>query len=204
MAYHLGVRAVLRETEEAAIVDLRTTRPIAKVDGTRIRLEQDSMLVPFRVEHDGQDVRSVRLYPELPPGGAAELVLLPKALQDIYGGYNDSLVTGLGRAAEKSTGTMRVRLDERVPRNAPAIIQLLDMQGNTVRESVLPLGERDVSWERLTPGNHTMRLILDVNGNGRWDTGDLDLGRQPEPVIPYPGTINIRAAWDLGLDLRIE
>ncbi len=61
-----------------------------------------------------------------------------------------------------------------------------------------------MTWERLTPGNHSLRMILDRNGNGRWDSGDLDVGVQPEVVIAHGETINVRAAWDLAIDLKLE
>jgi hypothetical protein len=47
-----------------------------------------------------------------------------------------------------------------------------------------------------------MRVIVDENGNGQWDTGDLFLKRQPEMVIPYEGTLNLKAGWDNVIDFE--
>jgi uncharacterized protein (DUF2141 family) len=204
MPFALGVRAAVREGATEALVELRTERPVSSFDSSLIRIERDSIPIPFTLQRDSMNERLLRLRTDLPPGASATLIMLPKALQDIYGGHNDSLRIGLGRAAEQSTGTLRIRLDERVERVAAVIVQLLDAQGRTVRESKLPVGERAVAWERLSPGNHTIRMVFDLNGNGRWDTGDLDKGLQPEPVVPHGETINVRAAWDLAIDLRIE
>jgi len=204
MPFALGVRAAVRERATEAIVELRAERPVSSVDTSLIRVERDSLPIPFSIQRDTTNARLLQLRTDLPPGGSASLIMLPKALQDIYGGHNDSLRIGLGRAAEQSTGTLRIRLDERVERVATVIVQLLDAQGRTVRESKLPVGERAVAWERLSPGNHTIRMIFDLNDNGRWDTGDLAKGLQPEPVMAHGETINVRAAWDLAIDLRIE
>ena len=54
---------------------------------------------------------------------------------------------------------------------------------------------------RLAPAAYTVRLIVDSNRNGKWDTGDLFANRQPETVIPYPsGPVQLKAGWDNTID----
>jgi len=53
-----------------------------------------------------------------------------------------------------------------------------------------------VKMVRLIPGGYNVRIIVDENENGVWDTGDLLLKRQPEVVIPYPTPIDLKAGWD--------
>ena len=60
-----------------------------------------------------------------------------------------------------------------------------------------------VKWERLTPGNHTLRMIEDASGNGRWDTGNWSTGLQPEMVWHHREVLNVRAAWDLGITWKV-
>ena len=47
------------------------------------------------------------------------------------------------------------------------------------------------------PGTYYMRLCIDTNGNGVWDTGNYKEKRQPETVLYYPGNIALRANWDV-------
>lgn len=204
MPFVLGVRVAVREDPEGPWVEIITARPLAKLDSTLIRLERDSVPLAYRIERDSLNTRRIHLYTDLPSGSSATLSMLPKALTDIHGGVNDTLKVGLGRAAEQSTGTLRLRMDERSKSVVPIIAQLLDGQGRVVRASTIAPGELSLSWERLMPGNHSLRLIMDSNGNDRWDTGDLDAELQPEVVVPHTGTINVRAAWDLAIDLLLE
>jgi uncharacterized protein (DUF2141 family) len=57
----------------------------------------------------------------------------------------------------------------------------------------------------LEASTYRIRVIYDLNGNGKWDTGDFDSGLQPEPVSYYPQDLEIRAGWspeqdwDIGL-----
>lgn len=204
MPFTPQVRVAMRPSGEGGSVELRLSRPVAKVDDIRIALLQDSLPIPFTVEQDPTDPRIVRLRTSMGPGSSATLAMAAKAITDRYGGTTDSLRTTVGQASAKQTGTLRIKLEEPVERTHPALVQLLDKQGHVVQEGRLAPGERSLRWEQLAPGDHTLKLILDRNSNGRWDTGDLDLGLQPEPVIAYPEPVNIRAAWDIGIDLRVE
>lgn len=66
-----------------------------------------------------------------------------------------------------------------------------------------PVTDTIVSLVHVPPGVYTMRVIEDKNENGRWDAGDLFLRRQPELVIPYSNTINLKAGWEQQIDFDV-
>ena len=66
-----------------------------------------------------------------------------------------------------------------------------------VKEATTHNGQAEFFY--LKAGKYYMRMILDDNQNGKWDTGDYDADRQPEKVYYYPETIECRAKWDLTL-----
>jgi len=53
-----------------------------------------------------------------------------------------------------------------------------------------------VSLNLLKPAKYTLRIIIDKNGNGKWDPGDLFNRIQPEEVIPYDNVINLKPGWE--------
>jgi methionine-rich copper-binding protein CopC len=59
-----------------------------------------------------------------------------------------------------------------------------------------------ISLKRLMPGNYNMRIIVDENENGIWDTGDLLLKKQPEYVIPFKSDVTLKAGWDNTFDFE--
>jgi hypothetical protein len=65
-----------------------------------------------------------------------------------------------------------------------------------------PVIDTVIHFIRLQPGSYGMRIIVDENKNGQWDTGDLLEGIQPEEVIPYTNAINLKAGWDNTLDFE--
>ena len=49
----------------------------------------------------------------------------------------------------------------------------------------------------VTPGAYFLRLTIDSNANGKWDTGNYKEHLQPEEVYYYPKRLRLRANWDL-------
>jgi len=204
MPYALAVRADKNSATEASMVRIRAARPIAAFNPQLAHFTADSMLVACAMERDSIDARSliVRAQGQLPAN--AQLVLLPRSLRDIYEGSHDTLRFAAGAAAANSLGLLRVSLTADDATQRHALIELLDARGIAIRnQSGLIQGER-VAWERLEPGNHTLRLIVDTNGNGRWDPGSWREQRQPERVHLHGETIQVRAGWDLGVDWLLK
>jgi hypothetical protein len=75
-----------------------------------------------------------------------------------------------------------------------AVVQLLDARDNVLRS--YPAVTNEVLFEHLRPGNYFLRLFIDENGNGIWDTGDFATRRQPEEVFYFPHRLTLRANFD--------
>ena len=54
----------------------------------------------------------------------------------------------------------------------------------------------------LQPGTYGMRVIADENHNGKWDSGHLLKRRHAEQVIPYSGSIILKAGWENEVDFK--
>lgn len=75
-------------------------------------------------------------------------------------------------------------------------------QNDTVYQR--PVKDTMIHFERLSPGNYTMRVIVDKNKNRKWDSGDLLKRMQPEVVIPYKSPINLKSGWENMIDFEQE
>ena len=69
-----------------------------------------------------------------------------------------------------------------------------------VRERIM--SDSTLSFQLLTPGSYTLRILNDVNENGRWDTGSFQNKQQPEEMELIPGEILIKANWEQKLTIR--
>lgn len=85
----------------------------------------------------------------------------------------------------------------------PYVAELLDNNSKVVNR-ISFIKETKLSYETYTPGEYKLRIIYDTNNNGKWDTGNYLKNIQPEKVIYYSGTINLRANWDMELEYNIK
>jgi len=78
---------------------------------------------------------------------------------------------------------------------------IVELLKNTDQEEVLQKAvlEKDgeVEFPFIKPEKYKIRLIVDRNQNGQWDTGDLDQWKQPERVIYYPKILKIRSNFEI-------
>lgn len=81
-----------------------------------------------------------------------------------------------------------------LPREIPAFVELLDSKDAVARTAGVDNG--DAFFPFLNPGRYYARIVLDLNGNGEYDTGNYNLRLQPEPVYYYPKAINVKKNWD--------
>lgn len=196
MPYHVGVQLRTAQDSTGTRTFLLTSRPIMFVDSSRIRFTKDSVSLPVDLRPLPERTRWLEVDVDLEPGESGVLTLLPKALQGLWGGTNDTLRSIVGRPDPASEGILHVSVKGLAPRSAPVLLQLLDGGGAVQRQSTLP-EDGGITWPHLRPGTLSLRLVEDLNGNGRWDPGDLKAGRLPERVLLRPGTTNVRAAWEV-------
>jgi hypothetical protein len=78
----------------------------------------------------------------------------------------------------------------------PFILQLTNEKGLVQRE-IYASGPRAFEFSTVPPAKYLVRIIYDTNGNGKWDTGNYLDKLQPERVVYYPQTIEVRANWEL-------
>ncbi len=76
----------------------------------------------------------------------------------------------------------------------PWIVQLLSEDMKVIDEIA---NETKFDFINIRPGNYKLRLVEDLNGNGRWDWGHLERKQQPEPVRIKPNTILIKANFEI-------
>jgi uncharacterized protein (DUF2141 family) len=54
-------------------------------------------------------------------------------------------------------------------------------------------------------GLYTIRLVVDENGNRRWDTGDVDKNNLPEPILFIKDKIKLKQNFELaGFNFSID
>ncbi len=191
-------------------VVLETTRPVAHFDSSRIHLyakhdtlwyDEPHEVVPVAVRPDsaqsGADtwVKKYVIRAAWRPRTEYSLELDSMAFTDIYGAPSPEMRQGLRVPSEDEYATVLFSIPQMA--GTPVIVELLNGQDKPVKR--ISTSDGNAKFFYLRPDTYYARLIVDANGNGRWDTGDYASGLQPEQVYYYTEKIECKAKWDLSL-----
>ncbi|MGE0770462.1 MAG: Ig-like domain-containing domain [Cyclobacteriaceae bacterium] len=108
-----------------------------------------------------------------------------------------AVTNSISPVKEENTGTLLVEVQTPYKNFE---VQLLDNTNAVIRTE---RNLRNFSFRFLQPTTYKLRLLVDLNDNGIWDTGNPLNWTPPEPTIYYISpdkkfTFPIRANWELG------
>ena len=180
-------------------IKLNFDTPIASIDPNGIHLEvkRDTLWVPYPgivpSLRPVSDYNPMRYWLPLTmlPDSAYRLTVDSAAVTSVYGLHNDRLskdfqVRGL---EEYANVFFKVNVKD------SAFVELLGSGEKVIR--TVPVKKGAFELLNVPAGTYFLRLTLDSNGNGVWDTGNYQNHLQPEEVYYYPKKLKLRRNWDL-------
>jgi hypothetical protein len=170
-------------------------RPVSSIDTSAFYWVPDSLGKVGISSIDSVDLRT-RTF-TLSRRKSSAIRLLPGAVTTLYGSKNDTTVLRNTVLSPDQLGNLDLHITD-LP-GEHCIFQLLGQRDGIIRETSIN-GKSDISWRLITPGDYRIKVIIDSNNNGRWDTGNLLTGNQPEQVILDEIPFTIRAGWQLEMD----
>lgn len=179
---------------------LTANQPITSFQKEKINLFEDSLLVDFKLEKDSLSTLNIHLIYPFKAHANYKLLIEPEAFLSIYQLKNDSLITLFKTRNEEDYGNLKFTITPDFKENY--IVQLL--QKNEIIEEFFDKNVKLFNINYLKPGEYQIKLIIDNNGNKKWDTGNYQLNLQPEKVIFYQDKITIRENWDNEIQWNIK
>lgn len=177
---------------------LKFETPVAAInpEGVHLEIKRDTLWVPYPTTPSFRpvdDLNPMRYW--LPvttlPDSTYRLTIDSAAVTSVYGLINAKMskelkVSGL---EEYANVFFTVNIKD------GAFVELL-ANGEKV---ICTAPVRGGAFELLNvkPGTYYLRLTIDSNGNGKWDTGNYANHLQPEEVYYYPKKLRLRRNWDL-------
>jgi hypothetical protein len=136
--------------------------------------------------------RSYEVIGEWKPDIEYSLEIDSAAFVDIYGSVSDSAKKGFKVKSNDDYGTIFMTLEGMRGKNVVA--QLLGNNDAVVKEVKTQNGNAEFFY--VSPNTYYLRIFVDENNNGKWDTGNYDEGRQAETIYYYPSKIECKEKWD--------
>jgi hypothetical protein len=177
---------------------IEAPEPLSSFDTNKIRLfsYEDTIKtqIPVVVRKDSNSVRKYFIEHQWTPNTMYLFQVDSAAARNIYGYPNNKVNLKFKTQKEDYYGKISLTISGLF---GPAIVQLL---GNDKDEKVLQkiqiLEDGEIQFPYLKPEKYKIKLILDSNKNGKWDTGYLADGKQPEEVVYYPKIIKVRSNFE--------
>ena len=180
----------------------RAETPVAATDTSRIFLKQvsDTLLkdVSYTFKEDTVKLGRFILNAGLHQDSSYLLIYDRGSFTDIYNHTNDSATYRFKVRNEESFGNLILRLSGF---QGNMIIQLLSTDEKVLREQSVTLPEENrISFALLEPGEYRLKAVYDINGDGKWSTGNWERRLKPEPVTYYPDPVSLKALWTIEQD----
>ena len=171
--------------------------PVAKIDTSAIHMSVKVDTVwqetPFLFMADSVQPRKYNLLAEWEPEKEYQLKIDSAAIVGLYGLHTNKVEQTVKVKKLDEYGTLLFNLE-----GAPStsIVELLDNGGKVLRQQRIT-SENTADFYYLAPNaKYYVRLFNDRNGNGKWDTGNVKQGVQPEEVYYFPKVWEMKANFE--------
>ena len=170
--------------------------PLEVADTSKIHLysKHDTLWYrsPFLVREKVNVPRTYEVIGEWRPDVEYSLEIDSAAFVDIYGSVSDTAKKGFKVKSNDAYSTIFMTLDGMRGKNVVA--QLVSSTDAVMKEVRTHTGDAEFFY--VNPNTYYLRIFVDENNNGKWDTGNYDEGRQAETIYYYPSKIECKEKWD--------
>ena len=172
-------------------------QPVRHIDTAAVRLERKIDTLWVKVDEytflpEIDKPRTYRLKNKWVSGGEYRFTLDSLAVEGIYGNPTNTMEHTFKVRAVEEYANLLVRT---IGITDHAFVELLNNSDQPIYKT--PVKKGAALFRYVNPGTYYMRLCIDKNDNGVWDTGNYKEKRQPEEVFYYPGNLSLRANWDI-------
>ena len=176
-------------------ITLRSATPFRQPDTSLIKLYEliktERLKIPYKILKDTLSSCRLKISAGLMPGKNYLYIADSASMGNIYGEISDSAGIKFTVREAESYGKLKVNITNY---EGDRIIQLLDGNDKLLREKHMKQDEI-VEFDLLEKGIYRLRTVFDLNGDGKWTTGDFAAGRQPEPVSFYGKELQMKEDW---------
>lgn len=174
---------------------LKFEAPISGMDVSKIRLSQkiDTIFknIPIKIVQADSTQMLYSIRHKWIPENSYELSADSAAFTSIYNKVSLKYSAQFKIRSLDEYSSVKLYLSDF---DSKAVLQVLDPKDNVL--ATKSASEKGTVFEYLKPGDYYVRMYIDENRNGKWDTGDLLTRRQPEEVFYYPKKMTLMANWE--------
>lgn len=173
--------------------------PLAKINKDSIHFYrlQDTIQIPidYKLEQDSTNILCYHVKIDWEPETKYEVAFDSTAFLNIYGLYSDKYNGKITTREKEYYGRILLNVSNV---KKPCLVQLLkNNKSETVVQNKRIYSDQTVIFDYLAPETYLVKLIIDNNNNGKWDSGNYKTGIQPEMVHYFRKELKVRSNWDV-------
>ncbi len=174
--------------------------PLQSIDTAAIHVSKainDSTFVPipYLFRASDNEHRRYMIYAEWRPEEKYKVEIDSAAFVGLYGAASEEFSENISFRSLDSYAVLNLAIKGV---GDGAIVQLLRSDGGVLTSQITEQGRCTFYFVR--PAKYYLRIIIDKNGNGVWDTGEYATGVQPEQVYYYPHALDLKALFEYDQD----
>lgn len=177
-------------------ITMQMPAPLSVADTAAIHLYSKIDTLWYRTSYVFGEIpqqhRSYQLIADWREGTEYSLEIDSAAFVDIYGTASKPFKQGFKVNTDDTYGNIFITINRF--KDSTMVVQLLNKSDKVVKEVTAQAGV--ATFRYVKPDKYYMRMYIDSNNNGQWDTGEYGK-RQAETVYYYPDFIECRAKWDV-------
>jgi len=187
-------------------IQIEAPEPLTSFDSSKVRLysivDTIKTLIPIVLEKDTNSIRKYYVEHNWDANSNYLFQVDSAAAYNIYGYPSKKIDQKFRTQKEDYYGKVILTI---TGLKDPAIIQLLaNDKDEKILQKIQILGDGKIEFPYLKPEKYKIRLIIDSNKNGKWDTGFLAGNLQPEEVVYYPKIIKVRGNFEIKENWKIN
>ena len=195
------------------VLNMEFDYPLTKFDTAAITFKMtteqitEPQDVAFHFEQDTINSQKYRLKTEWMPNAKYELLIPAGTFENVAQESNDTLKYSYTGSDPNKFAKVNVKVSGTHPK-ARYILQLTNAQGK-VQKEIANVTPGKYLFEYVSPGDIMLRVVEDMNANGKWDTGDMVLMRQPERTEIFKNEeglelITTKENWEYDLEVDMD
>lgn len=173
--------------------ELLSNYELQNLETAQWKLSLDSLTtVPFTAKIAEKNSRRIIIEADFQPGNKYSLEMGTSSVRSFYATNEKAYQFNFEVDREENYGTFVLELDQ-VPQQ---VFWLQFLRENGELDFQVQTSEKVSRLEFVKPGTYQLRMLVDKDGNGRWDAASLPELKLSEPVYLFPKVIEIRPLWE--------
>lgn len=195
---------ISNKVDKVKHITITSNTPIKEIIKEKIILKEDSIQRKnYQLQQDSIEKNKYHIRYNWKPKKNYELLFEEEAIIGYFDEKNPETKLNYTYDESDNYGDILFNL-ENLEKDQQYIVELIDDKNTKVFDKKIIKNTNEIKYLKYPNGKYSIRIIKDINENGRWDPVDFYNKKQAEPIWYMDKTFTIRPNWEQNETLNIN